>query len=62
MVELGTQNTTDGTYSFYFGTFEKDEGYVRAHCEEIKEVLLSREEVKTVGSDEWHIRAEFYKE
>ncbi len=62
MVELGTQNTTDGTYSFYFGTFEKDEGYVRAHCEEIKEVLLSREEVKTVGSDEWYIRAEFYKE
>ena len=62
MVEQGTQNTEDGQYSFYFGTFEKDESYVRAHCEEIKEALLSREEVKTVGSDEWYIRAEFYKE
>ena len=62
MVKQGTQNTEDGQYSFYFGTFEKDEGYVRAHCEEIKEALLSREEVKTVGSDEWYIRAEFYKE
>ena len=62
MVELGTQNTTDGTYSFYFGTFEKDEGYVRAHCEEIKEVLLAREEVRSVNSDEWYIHAEFYKE
>ena len=62
MVKQGTQNTEDGRYSFYFGTFEKDEGYVRAHCEEIKEALLSREEVKTVGSDEWYIRAEFYKE
>ena len=55
MVELGTQNTTDGTYSFYFGTFEKDEGYVRAHCEEIKEVLLAREEVRSVNSDEWYM-------
>ena len=62
MVKQGTQNTEDGQYSFYFGTFEKDESYVRAHCEEIKEALLSREEVKTVGSDEWYIRAEFYKE
>ena len=62
MVEQGTQNTEDGQYSFYFGTFEKDESYVRAHCEEIKEAMLSREEVKTVGSDEWYIRAEFYKE
>ena len=62
MVEQGTQNTEDGQYSFYFDTFEKDESYVRAHCEEIKEALLSREEVKTVGSDEWYIRAEFYKE
>ena len=62
VVKQGTQNTEDGQYSFYFGTFEKDEGYVRAHCEEIKEALLSREEVKTVGSDEWYIHAEFYKE
>ena len=62
MVKQCTQNTEDGQYSFYFGTFEKDESYVRAHCEEIKEALLSREEVKTVGSDEWYIRAEFYKE
>ena len=62
MVKQGTQNTEDGQYSFYFGTFEKDESYVCAHCEEIKEALLSREEVKTVGSDEWYIRAEFYKE
>ena len=62
MVKQGTQNTEDGQYSFYFGTFEKDESYVRSHCEEIKEALLSREEVKTVGSDEWYIRAEFYKE
>ena len=62
MVKLGTQNTTDGTYSFYFGTFEKDEGYVRAHCEEIKEALLQREAIKAVGSDEWYIHAEFYKE
>ena len=62
MVKQGTQNTEDGQYSFYFGTFEKDESYVCAHCEELKEALLSREEVKTVGSDEWYIHAEFYKE
>ena len=62
MVKQGTQNTEDGQYSFYFGTFEKDESYVRAHCEEIKEVLLAREEVRSVNSDEWYIRAEFYKE
>ena len=62
MVKQGTQNTEDGQYSFYFGTFEKDESYVCAHCEELKEALLSREEVKTVGGDEWYIHAEFYKE
>ena len=62
MAELGTRNTADGKYSFYIGTSEKEEGYIRAHCDEIKEALLAREEIKTVGSDEWYIRAEFYKE
>ena len=62
MAELGTRNTADGKYSFYIGTSEKEEGYIRAHCDEIKEAFLAREEIKTVGSDEWYIRAEFYKE
>ena len=62
MVELGTQNTESGKYAYHFATFGKDEGYVRAHCDEIKEMMLSRVEVKYVQSDEWYIHATFYKD
>ena len=62
MVELGTQNTESGKYAYHFATFGKDEGYVRAHCDEIKETMLARVEVKDVQSDEWYIHATFYKD
>lgn len=62
MVELGTQNTESGKYAYHFATFGKDEGYIRAHCDEIKEMMLSRVEVKDVQSDEWYIHATFYKD
>ena len=62
MIELGTQNTESGKYAYHFATFGKDEGYVRAHCDEIKETMLSRVEVKDVQSDEWYIHATFYKD
>ena len=62
MIELGTQNTESGKYAYHFATFGKDEGYVRAHCDEIKEMMLSRVEVKDVQSDEWYIHATFYKD
>ena len=62
MAELGLQNTDDGKYSYFFNAFEKDEEYVRAHCEEIKDALRGRIEVKDVQSDEWYIHATFYKE
>lgn len=62
MVKLGTQNTESGKYAYHFATFGKDEGYVRAHCDEIKEMMLSRVEVKDVQSDEWYIHATFYKD
>lgn len=61
MVELGTRNTESGKYSYYFGTFGKDEEYVRAHCDEIKEAMLAREEVKAADSDEWYIHTEFHE-
>lgn len=61
MVALGTRNTESGKYSYYFSTFGKDEEYVRAHCDEIKEAMLAREEVKVADSDEWYIHAEFYE-
>ncbi len=62
MIELGTQNTERGKYAYHFATFGKDEGYVRAHCDEIKETMLARVEVKDVQSDEWYIHATFYKD
>ena len=62
MIELGTQNTESGKYAYHFATFGKDEGYVRAHCDEIKETMLARVEVKDVQSDEWYIHATFYKD
>lgn len=62
MIELGTQNTESGKYAYHFATFGKDEGYIRAHCDEIKEMMLSRVEVKDVQSDEWYIHATFYKD
>ena len=61
MVQLGTRNTESGKYAYFFGTFGKDEEYVRAHCDEIKEAMLAREEVKAVNSDEWYIHAEFHE-
>lgn len=62
MVKLGTENTESGKYAYHFATFGKDEGYVRAHCDEIKEMMFSRVEVKDVQSDEWYIHATFYKD
>ena len=62
MVKLGIENTESGKYAYHFATFGKDEGYVRAHCDEIKEMMLSRVEVKDVQSDEWYIHATFYKD
>lgn len=62
MIELGTQNTESGKYAYHFATFGKDEGYVRANCDEIKEAMLARVEVKDVQSDEWYIHATFYKD
>ena len=62
MVELGTENTDSGKYAYHFATFGKDEGYVRAHYDAIKEEMLSRVEVKDVQSDEWYIHATFYKD
>lgn len=62
MVALGTRNTESGKYAYYYGTFGKDEEYVRAHCNEIKEAMLARGEIKAVESDEWYIHAEFYEE
>lgn len=62
MVKLGTENTESGKYAYHFSTFGKDEGYVRANCDEIKEAMLARVEVKDVQSDEWYIHATFYKD
>lgn len=62
MVKLGTENTESGKYAYHFATFGKDEGYVRANCDEIKETMLARVEVKDVQSDEWYIHATFYKD
>ena len=62
MVKLGTENTESGKYAYHFTTFGKDEGYVRANCDEIKEAMLARAEVKDVQSDEWYIHATFYKD
>lgn len=62
MVKLGTENTERGKYAYHFSTFGKDEGYVRANCDEIKEAMLARVEVKDVQSDEWYIHATFYKD
>ena len=62
MVKLGTENTESGKYAYHFSTFGKDEGYVRANCDEIKEAMLARIEVKDVQSDEWYIHATFYKD
>lgn len=62
MVKLGTENTESGKYAYHFATFGKDEGYVRANCDEIKEAMLARVEVKDVQSDEWYIHATFYKD
>lgn len=62
MVKLGTENTESGKYAYHFSTFGKDEGYVRVNCDEIKEAMLARAEVKDVQSDEWYIHATFYKD
>ena len=62
MVKLGTENTESGKYAYHFSTFGKDEGYVRANCDEIKEAMLVRAEVKDVQIDEWYINATFYKD
>ena len=51
MVQLGTRNTESGKYAYYYGTFGKDEEYVRAHCNEIKEAMLARGEIKAVESE-----------